>query len=200
MCAYIVSSRLISFFHLIAPRAQAEKSEDVPESTGFVPVWSIMMAWRSYAGCFILLLGVTAAWKMPPHAGVIPTHAAVGAQLMPLPLINGADGLRASISQQDDSDCLVVFFHRQRCRRCLLLRPLVQRLAHEAEGTQRFAQVLVEVWTLLFLRFSLGSCLLAAVFDPLPDSRSAMACAHVAFCARARGRMMRRGASVRRRE
>ena len=182
------------------PRAQAEKSEDVPASTGFVPVWSIMMAWRSYAGCFILLLGVTAAWKMPPHAGVIPTHAAVGAQLMPLPLINGADGLRASISQQDDSDCLVVFFHRKRCRRCLLLRPLVQRLAHEAEGTQRFAQVLVEVWTLLFLRFSLGSCLLAAVFDPLPDSRSAMACAHVAFCARARGRMMRRGASVRRRE
>ena len=74
-----------------------------------------------------------------------PTRKAVRAKSLPFPLINDATSLDEAIRDGKEGSSLVVLFHKDQCRRCQRIKPLVGRLAHETAATgstlRRFAQV-----------------------------------------------------------
>lgn len=97
----------------------------------------------------LLLCGAccASAWRhMLPLSE--PTSKAVRVKALPFPLINDATSLDEAIRDGKEGSSLVVLFHKDRCRRCQQIKPLVGRLAHEtaAAGStlRRFAQVVVQ--------------------------------------------------------
>jgi hypothetical protein len=90
--------------------------------------------------------GVSSAWRnVLPLSD--PGQKAVRAKSLPFPVIHDQNSLEAAIRDVEEGSSLVVLFHKDRCRRCQQLKPLIGRLAHESAAAgstlQHYAQVLV---------------------------------------------------------